>query len=874
MSLPSATLTTTPAPRPVPTATVAGDFAFDRLLRLGVIAFQFGLLVLVVRLFRIENKAFLYLLALSFGGFLVHHFLPKAAKLPFFGLLSIAAMTVVLRPPDAGRLAGLPSTAWIVGLGGLLIGLCHLPISFRLRVGAILLVGAALAAIRAQWWPVAIPGLIWPLLGAMFMFRLIVYLYDLRHKTAPFSLWRSVAYFFMLPNVCFPLFPVVDYRTFCRSHYNTDALSIYQTGVAWMFRGIVQLLLYRLIYQNFLIDPATITDAATAAQYMVSTYLLYLKVSGSFHLIVGLLHMFGFNLSETNHRYLLSSSFTDFWRRINIYWKDFILKIFFNPMYLKLSRRKWGTGALVLATLYAFFATWALHSYQTFWIRGSFPIHWADVLFWGFLGVAVLLTALYETKFSAQRRKAMMQRGRARDAKQALCAAAMFITLVLLWTLWNSDSWAMYASTVSKLALLSPGSATAIGGGIVLLMLASILLGRSTRAHTDTATSSAKSSAPFWGPAIRVTALSGVILAVGNWPLLLKAQPALVRAVGSLKQNKLNQRDAKMLERGYYENLTDASRLGGELASLYGQKPADWNEDAGVVQTGGWPPYAMTPSTTVHYKGVDQTTNRWAMRDRDYEKEKPADVFRVAVMGSSHTKGSGVRDNETYENLVEDRLNKELSQSGGGHVEILNFSTGGYGPLCKLAQLRQEVLGFHPDVVLYEGIDDETWIINEIANAADKGHIIPFAHVNEVATEANVEKGLPHAMAEQRLKPYAPQLLDWVFTEFVGVCKESGVEPWVMFLPRPEYRDGEQQVIQGLMARAGKAGFTVLDMSGAYDSVADFETLWIAKWDAHPNAAGHRLLAEKLYANLKKRLPKAVEESEPGAEATRQDEGN
>ena len=84
---------------------------------------------------------------------------------------------------------------------------------------------------------------IWPILGSMFMFRLIVYLYDLRHDTAPFSLSRSLAYFFLLPNVCFPLFPVVDFKTFRRTYFDADAARIYQTGVDWMVRGVIHLIL-------------------------------------------------------------------------------------------------------------------------------------------------------------------------------------------------------------------------------------------------------------------------------------------------------------------------------------------------------------------------------------------------------------------------------------------------------------------------------------------------------------------------------------------------------------------------------------------------------------------------------------------------------
>ena len=71
---------------------------------------------------------------------------------------------------------------------------------------------------------------------------------------------------------------------------------------------------------------------------MISTFLLYVRISGQFHLVIGMLHLFGFNLPETHHRYLLASSFTDFWRRINIYWKDFMMKVFYYPAFFRLRK--------------------------------------------------------------------------------------------------------------------------------------------------------------------------------------------------------------------------------------------------------------------------------------------------------------------------------------------------------------------------------------------------------------------------------------------------------------------------------------------------------------------------------------------------------
>src|SRR5690606_24841182 len=148
--------------------------------------------------------------------------------------------------------------------------------------------------------------------------------------------------------------------------------------------------------------PAEVDDPAALSQYLVSNFLLYLRVSGLFHLVIGMLHLFGFRLPETHNRYLLASSFTDFWRRINIYWKDFMQKLFYYPMVFRL-RGLGTTKALVIATLYVFFMTWFLHAYQWFWLRGTVLLVWQDVLFWAFLGVLVVLNSLYEIRFGRKR---------------------------------------------------------------------------------------------------------------------------------------------------------------------------------------------------------------------------------------------------------------------------------------------------------------------------------------------------------------------------------------------------------------------------------------------------------------------------------------
>ena len=136
-----------------------------------------------------------------------------------------------------------------------------------MRVSLLAAVSAVLAAMRTGSIPTPVPVAIWPILGSMFVFRLVVYLYDLRHQTAPVSITCALSYFFMLPNVCFPLFPVVDYQSFSLNHYNKDSFKIYQVGVCWLFRGVLHLILYRVLYKEWSISAYDVANAGDLVHY-------------------------------------------------------------------------------------------------------------------------------------------------------------------------------------------------------------------------------------------------------------------------------------------------------------------------------------------------------------------------------------------------------------------------------------------------------------------------------------------------------------------------------------------------------------------------------------------------------------------------------
>ncbi len=355
-------------------------------------------------------------------------------------------------------LLGTTATVYVAVSGLILIGLCHVPIAFRWRVAAVSVAAVVFALIHVgkidggRHAVVAVP-----LLGSIFMFRLVIYLYDLRHeKPGSVGVLERLGYFFLLPAPLFLFFPTLDYKAYLRSYYARPSFEIYQTGVLWISRGVTHLVLYRVVYHFFSPPVEFVTDLGGVMAFCLSGYLIYLRVSGLFHIIGGVLRLIGYDLPETHRLYFFASGFSDYWRRINIYWKDFMAKVFFFPTFSALRRWKLGAPARVaIATAAVFVVTTILHSYQTFWLRGEFVIYQADVVFWSLLGGLVMISNHIEGK-----RQLRFPGAKSFSARAAILLSAkvtgMFVFLCVLWSLWSSHTLSAWFDVMKQAANVQP----------------------------------------------------------------------------------------------------------------------------------------------------------------------------------------------------------------------------------------------------------------------------------------------------------------------------------------------------------------------------------------------------------------------------------
>jgi len=817
-------------------------FSFQNLLQFGAVACQVLLVALMFKAVRLESEVFREVLFIAAAAFPINHLLPLRFRLPFFVLLSLGTIIYVI---------GVSSSAWLIGLGLVLIGLCHVPASMNVRLGLVFGAAIILAVFRAGWVGAPWPGTIWPLLGAMFMFRLIIYVYDLVHKSAPFSFWRSLAYFFMVPNICFPLFPVVDYQTFCRTYYNEDPYKIYQTGVKWMIRGAIQLILYRFIYKFMIVGPAEIEGASGFFQHMVCTFLLYLQVSGMFHMIVGFLHLFGFNLPETNHHYVLASSFTDFWRRINIYWKDFMMKVFFYPLFFRL-RKLGATQGMIYATLIAFFATWILHAYQWFWLRGSALFTAQDIAFWVILGVLVTVSVWNE----ARPRKKLVPKTTADSVKLAVILArktiVTFLTITFLWSLWTADSIGEWQATLLQLRNWNAEAVFKILLVLTILATTAIIVGRDQWQVGGAAKQRAANLRPynFWRAAVLNGAAGVFVLTMALSEVQSHMNPTLVAVLDAIENPSLNAADAAEMQRGYYEDLIQVDRFNPDLQAMFSKQPANYFDEWRKTLNTKRDDYlgvAMTPSASMVYEGETYNTNEWGMRDKHYTKEKPAGVKRIGLIGSSHTMGWGISDGDVCDAVAEERLNAE-----GLPYELLNFSVNGYDPIQKAITLDETMLDFDLDAVyIFCHRIEKGWIVDHLVQRVKGGQKLPDPFMDEIVAKAGVTPDMDNAVLKIRLSAFGSELLEWSLKRFAESCRAKGVQSVFVFMPEKGRVSFSDNDIKELFDFAEAAGFDIIaDYADAYAGHAD-KDLEIADYDDHPNQLAHRLLADRIYETIK-----------------------
>ena len=815
-------------------------FNIDRLRFFSLALAQFILILFIVTQYNFEKSSGIidyapYVILV----FAIYSFIAIRFRSAFLFLSCLSLVYVAF-----GMLAG----SFFIFIGLSLIFICHLPIKYSYRFLLILSIAFLLALFRTEFIYIPWMTMTTMYMAPLFMFRLIIYLYEIKNGLVPANKWQSISYFFMFPNIFLLFFPIIDYKTYIKTHLDSPEQEIWQKGIRWMVRGLIHIMCYRLICSRFLIGPIEVIDLPTLLQYMVVNYSLIIRLSGVFHFMIGLVCMFGFNLPPIFNNYFTATSFVDLWRRINIYWRNFVLKIFFYPTMFRYKKiMKKNLLAFTMMTVFAI--TWIMHSYQLFWITGVVSIRSIDVIFWMVIGACITANSvIIEKQTLAEYKEEKPVSDLRKHFMKIIRIMGMFLFMSVMWSLWNTRTLEDWLFIVSKgkhfdtrqlLVICSILIGIIVLGIFVQVLLKNVRLKQliDRKPHET----------------ILLTLCTLTLLTLFSFNDIRSKMPLSVqRFYDNISDGSPNNIEKSNAEAGYYDKLIEGEEgntigIGGRSLKKMVKKNPYTNAyfyQNNIVNR------RMKPNLNI--VGVDHNfqSNSFGMRDKEYAIKKSAGTKRLALLGGSYQMGSGVNNSEVFEAIAEERMNKELLDTNYKQFEIFNFAAGGYYLLQHVELVNTSVFQYDMDALVYFAHTDERGkVVKDFTTIIKKELPLKYPFLEQIIKESGIKSYMSILQIRELLSPYADTIMKWGYKEIYEQCKKNNVVPvWAYMETTTEFVDDAEY--NELKAYAESLGFVTLDLRNTYGNIDRVE-IQISDLNTHPNVLGHRLIAERFYRELK-----------------------
>jgi len=796
----------------------------ERVNGLPLLVLLTGITCLLIHLYNIEAATGLTIIIPYLGiGILVNHILAVR-----FQPLFISSLSSILYCYALGIIPGIITTCTVL----LFMFIVRMPIKKIYRIGLIGLAVGCFVLIRIQFFH--FPSLIiaTPVLASILMFRFIVFSYELKieKQQPPFLL--QLSYFLNPINLAMPLFPIIDYKTWI-NNFRTEAYNIqYKRSFVRIVLGIFQLLLYRVVYYN-VPDLSSLETSGEMLGYIFGNYAMILRMLGIFWIAIGFSGMMGFSLPPVFQHAFLVTGFTQIWRRINIYWKDFITKVFYYEIYFKL--RKKVKQSLIVSSMLIFLLTWILHNYQWFWLQGTVTLKTTDFLYWLILGICISVALRIEEKYGRKTSPASLLH----SLRWALQVLAMITFMSVMWWFWNSASiseWIYMSGKlfINKETLLWP--AVIASAVLIVLTMGHQILPRLPLQKF-----------PF------PIALAGVvILVVLQAPSMMQIETGLDKYVDKLSKLHMNALDRDRAEQGYYERLTGGSASPWEQNINFPGRNQWFSKSE--IQTNDIRKRTLKSNFKVVSPDGRSTfsTNDYGLRGPSISLVKPPRVYRIAVLGGSYEMGSGVSDNETFLRVFEKRINERIQKSDSAlydSVEVLVFAAGGYHLPQYLWLTEHEVFRFQPDLVLVFGHSGEYNRFNSVFSGLIKNGVeLGYSYLVDIKKQSGATQKMDRTEIKSRLHPYDESALIWCYSSLHRVCSEKRVPAYWIYLPSLGSERNPDE-FNTLNTKLSSIGFLTFDLSNIYTG-ADQNSLKLSEEDNHPNAKGHELISNGLLQSL------------------------
>lgn len=258
--------------------------------------------------------------------------------------------------------------------------------------------------------------------------------------------------------------------------------------------------------------------------------------------------------------------------------------------------------------------------------------------------------------------------------------------------------------------------------------------------------------------------------------------------------------------------------------------------------------YTLAPKLNVKFQGVPLQTNSFGMRGPEIEEKKPANTFRLALLGDSFAFGWGVEESKSFARLIEGRLGHLLAD--GRAIEVLNFAVPGYSTFQEVAQFLESGLRFEPDAVLVYFVTNDfglPFFVRDLENT--EGDL-----ANAVDYVRRLWRPQSSALKIQKKELWDSLNPNHALAELFSILKPRNIELFVAINPGKGWRNDVSRLsypkknkeIHLLKIRA--------DVRRMVKKKGLEKQNLVLPQDPHPSAAKHQILANILAKRVAKVL--------------------
>ncbi len=254
-------------------------------------------------------------------------------------------------------------------------------------------------------------------------------------------------------------------------------------------------------------------------------------------------------------------------------------------------------------------------------------------------------------------------------------------------------------------------------------------------------------------------------------------------------------------------------------------------------------------------EGVEIKLNNRGMRGNPIEPRVPG-KRRILFLGSSITLGWGVRAEDVFTIKLQNMFKQDNVD-----VDVLNAGIGNYNTERYVELFLSQLKDLQPtDVAIHYFINDA-----ELLTPSNRNPILHHSQLAFTAWTMASQKTAPNESQEDHYrKLYAsdsPGFLKMkeALTRLGKYASENDIRLHLMIVPDTHnlteypYNDIHQKIT----ALATELGYNVIDLYPGFKGLTH-DDIWVLPCDPHPNALGHRIMAETIYRHWKEKPVLAI----------------